>query len=232
MINYIAIHHAGGFLKNPLASTRHLTFDDINNAHKNRRDWIGYRAHLSELNYYVGYTFVYDPKTRVFAQTRLIGEETLAQKGFNFNTIAICIIGNYSKIPGTQLTVDLMTTQMEKDIALFTQNLISGNHKYYIQQGTKIDITPSRVHPHRWFQKTTACYGSGLLDSWISNILAKYKVIKLVHSTVIEERLRIMQMILKIYREMLAILEKRKVGKMQKFASIHNHACTGIVNSV
>lgn len=224
MIKYLAIHHFGGFLRDPLASTVHVTFDAINKAHRNRKDWIGYRAHLSSMGKYFGYNFFYNIKTRTFIQARVLGEETLAQRGFNLTAVSVVIPGNYSKIPGTTLTVDTMTPEMEEDIANFTQRLISGNHSYKVKKGTTINIVASRVHPHRWFQKATACYGSGLADSWIATILSRYA------PNINKQRIFLMQKILKLYIILLALLEKRKIK--QSLGSITGKACNGIIEEV
>lgn len=222
MINYIAIHHAGGTTSNPLQSAKHLTFDSIESAHRQVADWQGYKAHKSSLGWHVGYNFVYDAKTRQFKQFRKIGEETLAQKGYNFTAISICIIGNFSRYPNSQNSVDTMTEEMESDIAQFVWRLIKGEHEYIIKDGTEIDLNASRVHPHRWYQNTTACYGSALADDWINTILSKYSV-----TGDAQERIILLQKLMKLYLQLQKLLQTKPKNTL---ASIGEPACGGITN--
>lgn len=230
-IKNIAVHHSGGLGSDQFASTRHLTFNSIENAHAGRRDWFGYHAHLSSLGYHVGYNFVYDPKTREFTQARAIGEETLAQVGYNFNTISICIIGNYMRKPLTQESVDPMTLQMEADIAHFIRDLINGNKRSYIvAEGTQLSLSESRVYAHRVLQPTTNCYGTFLLDNWARDLLTEYSVIEVQEddTIVLQERLMLYVTILKLYQKIVDL--KMQIQKMSLGFSPHEKSCSGFIS--
>lgn len=174
-IRNIAIHHAGGTKHNRYASTAHLTFDDIEHAHRTREDWIGYRAHKSRMGFYTGYNAVYDPKTRAIRQARQIGEETLAQRRFNFNTFSLCIIGNFTMKRDGRGPVDPMTIQIEEDVTRFLHDLINGNKgNLQIAEGATLDLSINRVRPHRFYQ-STECYGTALKDNHFRTLLINYE---------------------------------------------------------
>lgn len=168
-INYIALHHSGGLGNNNYASTAHLTVEDVERGHKNR--WF----FKSSLGRYGGYNCIYDPKTRQFTQYRAIGEETAAQKGFNFNTFSLCVIGNYIKHPVTGKTVDTMTKQIESDVAAFLSDLIGGNKRgLKLAPNTTLDLSVARINPHRFYQPDTQCNGS-LPDNWGRTIVLRHE---------------------------------------------------------
>lgn len=230
-IRNIAIHHAGGFQMNAYASSRHLSFDDINEAHKQR--WNFPSQHIP--GQYGGYNFIYDPKTRKFHQYRAIGEETAAQKGFNFDTVSICIIGNYSINPRTRLPVDKMEEFMEEDIASFIYKLINQNFDsrdgiYIIGvTGTNIDLSVTRVHPHRFYQSGTECYGSALSDNWMSTILSRYK--QNPDTKELETRGKILQELVKLYIQLKTLLQQREAQKRSLKAYLNSeHACEGMID--
>lgn len=237
-ITHIAIHHSGGTQSNPLASTKGVTFESINAYHKQR--WNFPSRFIP--NQFGGYNFAYSPVTRSWHQFRAIGEETAAQIGWNLNTIPICILGNYTKGGA-----DKMTKQIEEDIAMFILKLIDNprGQGFVIAPNTEIDLSISRVQPHRWFNPGhTECYGSALSNSWIAGILAKYKLEKheglvvdggrVSRDTTIEtlkERISLLQQILKL---MLAIhsFASRKSDRIEIGAAHPNlgYACTGNIN--
>jgi len=176
------------------------------------------------MGFYMGYTWFYNPMERKFTQARAIGEETLATRGFNFNAAPLCMGGNYSKIPNTQLTVDPMYSYMEEDIAKFLLDLINGNHNWVVLPVTEIDLSLTRVHPHRRYQHDTACYGSGLTDDWITGILSKYSYNK--NTEQIQERIKTLRYILSLYLKLFALFKQQ--SKMS-LASLEERTCTGIV---
>lgn len=163
----ISIHHSGGRANDKYASSATLTPEDIENSHKLRWNF------KSELGKYAGYNFIYSPIDRKFTQHRKIGEETAAQKGYNFNTISICIIGNYTLQPdGTP--VDTLLPHTSMDVVEFLINLIKGNHNWAIKEGTQIALTPFRIHPHRFYQQTE-CYGDAIGDEYFkAQVILRY----------------------------------------------------------
>lgn len=226
-LTHIAVHHSGGTATSGIASTIHSTPDQINDFHKGRFNLPSkYIA-----GQWGGYNFGYSPITRKFHQFRALGEETAAQKGWNFNTISICIFGNYSKLPGMQLSVDKMTEQTEKDIATFIHNLIHnhfvGTDKVVIAPNTKFDLSLDRVRPHRWYANGgTECYGTYLTDDWLRTILAKYKVVPLLPDPV--ERTKLVQKILKLKMLIKDLIERKTALKVAGMvSSLDKGGCPG-----
>jgi len=204
VLRYIAVHHSGGTQYNPLASTSHTTHEQINKYHK---DFFDFPSSIP--GEWGGYNFGYSPITREFHQFRPLGEETAAQRGWNFNTISLCIYGNYMKIPGSSLSVDRMDEYIERDIALFILKLINKDHGLWkIKPYTQFDLSISRVHAHRWFQPTTTeCYGTALTDSWVQNILARYRLTKKKND--IEQRLIIYRQLLALFLKIQSLIQQR-----------------------
>lgn len=226
IIRNIAIHHAGGFASNPYGSSRGLTWQNVNEAHKARWNFESMFIPGS----YGGYNFIYDPKDHSFHQFRAIGEETAAQIGYNFDTLSICIIGNYSIVPGSTLPADRMDEQIEKDIALFTLELIAGNFSgIKIAPNTKIDLSILRAFPHRHYQPGTECYGTALTDSWIQNVLSKYTLEP--HSQTLQERLGMLQQLLALYMKLNALIALRDAKMRVKGASPLDRECEGLINN-
>jgi len=144
-IKYFCLHHFGGLASNPLASTQYLTVYDIDIAHKSR--WPDF---ISQMGFWCGYNFVIS-KTGLITQTRKIGEETAAAKGFNTNSIHICLAGNFTK------GVDLPTREQE--------NALRELYKQLPQ------VAPYNIVGHRSLTGFTACPGNALKDDWARNII-------------------------------------------------------------
>lgn len=158
-IIYASLHHTGGVANNRFASTKHLTFNDINQYHKSR--WPNFQ---SSLGYYTGYNFVV--KGNDWFQTRAIGEETAAQKGYNFDTISVCIIGNYNKL-STGSFVDEMDAGSERTVKWLLGKLYAGDFTEFVLYDSvvEVDIKMHNIVPHRHFS-ITDCNGTSLPDSW------------------------------------------------------------------
>ena len=186
-LRYIAIHHSGGTLANPLVKSSSLTYEEINEAHRLR--WPGFPSSivLKGKPTYVGYNFLIFPNgERV--QTRALGEETAAQYGFNLNTISICLVGNFA--PGVEMPTKAQIIRLRALLlALITRDYTG----LVVLQGTAFDLNISRMQPHRFFQPTE-CYGHGLPDTWGRD----------QGRNAIEERLGILQHILLLYQQLLA----------------------------
>lgn len=175
-IKHIAIHHTGGVKDNPLASSAHLTAADIDRYHK--QEW-NFPALLNSPYQYTGYNFIYDPKMRGFSQHRYIGEQTVAQKGYNFDTLSCCIIGNYTRIPLTRRSVDELKATTIEDITQFLLDLLDGNKKEWaVAPNTKLALSPFRIRPHRFYNPGhTECYGDFIPDDFFMKqvLRAKHK---------------------------------------------------------
>lgn len=212
----IAVHHAGGLGNDVYASTRSLTVESINAAHKTR--W-NFPSSLKDKNgkpWYFGYNVIYDPKDRSFTQGRALGEETAAQYGYNFDTFSICIIGNYMKKPlGSPAgAVDPFDKQIQEDITLFLFDLINGNKRALkVEPGTTLNFAISRVQPHRFFGQTD-CYGSYIADSFFRDQLVAYKPVPLpvptpppAPSTELEKRNALSTLILQVVMALADFLQ-------------------------
>lgn len=175
---YFVVHHSGGLGHDHYASTQYLTAKHVNNAHKER--W----AFISSLGYYGGYNFFINQFGEL-TQFRAIGEETAAQRGFNFNGLAIsvCLAGNFNKGVDTPTPAQIKTlTELYKQFSY---------------------IPLSGVVPHRHLQ-ATMCYGNSLANNWARNI---------VMQGVEDERDRIQRMINRIQLMILDIIRQLNAKK-------------------
>ena len=206
-IDTIVVHHSGAIGNNDLASSRHLTVDDIDSYHKSKWNFPSLYMKKGKGPYYVGYNVVYDPKTRQFTQTRAIGEETIHTKGLNYTSFGLCIIGNYT------MGVDAMGATIEDDISGYLDDLINGNRRgLVVAPNTKLSLSVSRIYPHRAFSQTQ-CYGSSLSNNW-----ARDCVTKVTYS-------RIIQQLLSIYGNLQSLLNTKHLGGVDE-------ECTGGIEKV
>lgn len=239
VISYIAIHHSGGTVNDPEASSLNLTAQKISEAHRIRWDFPS--RHMKRADgtpWYAGYNVIYDPKDRSFMQTRAIGEETAAQYGYNFNTFSLCIIGNYDIKQGSwpRTSIDPMTRQIEEDVTVFLHDLIDGNRRgLFVAPGTTISLAIARVNPHRFYQ-ATECYGRFLSDSHFRDLLIAYKPVLVptpasaALATELEKRNQLIQALLQMIaklQDVLATLKKnRNVGRL---GAVGGRSCEGFI---
>lgn len=143
--NYIAVHNAGGIGADYFASSQYLTAEQVNTAHKERFNM------LSSLGFYGGYNFYIDKDGKI-TQFRAIGEETMAQKNWNYGGVAIsiCLAGNF-------------TTGVDDPTFLQISAL-----KGLIKQLPKVSY--SHIVPHRFLQPGTECFGNSLSNTWASEL--------------------------------------------------------------
>ena len=143
---WIILHHSGGLASDPLFDTSNQTFKDIDDYHKFR--WNG--TTNSSLGYYSGYHYVID-KLGIITQARNDLEGGAHTIGMNYQSIGICLIGNFdAKYP---------TEQQKKTLSV----LLS------ILQGRYL-IPWSRIVPHRTFANKT-CFGKNLTNTWGAELL-------------------------------------------------------------
>ena len=154
---WLCIHHSGGLGVDNFASTQYLTAENVNQAHKKRWNF------KSEIGWYGGYNFFINSNGKI-TQFRAIGEETMAQKGFNQNgeVISICLVGNFQKHPLTGEMVDKPTQEQE--------NALRGLYGAITRQIGA--VKPYNIVPHRFFSNSsTDCFGTGLPDNWARNTI-------------------------------------------------------------
>lgn len=152
-----------------LSSSRNLTLPQIDSAHRLR--WPELE---SALGYWVGYNIVIFPDGS-FVQTRLVGEETAAATGSNFDTMHICLVGNFTKGGVDAPTYEQISTlrQIEKAaIAGFpTSSPINGSF-VRIASNTALSFSAFAIYPHRVLQPNhTDCNGTALPNSWARDLV-------------------------------------------------------------
>lgn len=106
----------------------------------------------SSLGFYVGYNYEIS-KAGIVRKAREEGEETAAVKGYNKNSISICLDGNFDEnVPSTG--------QKEALTKLLREVMARHN------------IPASKIVPHRTFAQKT-CYGSRLSDDWARSLVTE-----------------------------------------------------------
>lgn len=158
IIKNIATHNTGGLGNDYYAKTQHLTWQHIDNAHRER--W----NDKSSLGLYGGYNF-YIQANGEWKQFRAIGEETMAQKGHNFDTISFCFAGNFASSERPN------EAQKETFKKLYTKIINKDYRDIAIYPNTEINVSVSSIHHHRFYQQGTEC--DCLLDSYWRDIMLK-----------------------------------------------------------
>jgi hypothetical protein len=199
MIKYISVHHTGGLGVDNFASTDFLTASDIDKAHAQR-----WSCFTSSLGHDGGYNFFIE-KGGTWTQFRAIGEETAAQRGFNFNTISICLAGNFTR-KGNDF-VNVPSLEQKQILRFLISTILANNEEIYnrvgikIARGTEINVSPYAVHPHRWFGNTS-CYGNALSDSWARDFALDFAY----------KNSNVRKMLVGIYTQLLVIFKRRTFG--------------------
>ena len=141
-ITQICLHHSG-----PPAGFNY-TFEDINRYHRQKWNMV------SSLEEFGGYTAAINPLGEMH-QFRAIGEETIGARGHNFNTIHICLIGDFTKDKPTY-------EQRTKLKNVLVGLLLNGPESVSLKviPGTLLDLKATRIYPHRYLQTDTQCYGN------------------------------------------------------------------------
>lgn len=210
-INYIGVHHFAG----------NLTLKQVNDEHHNR--WPELPSELRP-DLWVGYNFIVW-KDGTWTQCRFIGEETAAQKGHNFDTVSICLAGNFTR--GIELPTDAQKTALKWLIL----SVIGGNPGglgLAVKAGTTVDVKPENILPHRVLQPNhTECYGNALTDDWAQKVAFPISapVTPPVHITNPaspqsvpngEEITRIRQLIARLMRQ-LSFMQSQRLGGISGF---------------
>lgn len=203
-IKNIGVHHFAG----------NLTLDQLNAEHKAR--WEDMPSELRP-DLYVGYNFVIW-KDGSYTQCRYIGEETCAQKGHNFDTVSICLAGNFTR------GIELPTEQQKNTLAFLAKAILDKNTHSYgleVKQGTVINIKPENIFPHRILQPNhTECYGSALSDSWAREVIFKGSQTSIntpqyaPQGEQISKKMEIIRKLIALYQEQLAQLKRQGLGRI------------------
>lgn len=138
-IKYIVIHHTAVSHKvNP------DQFINTNDYHKQLFNM------KSSLGFWVGYNYTISASGNV-RQTRVDGEETAAQIGHNFDSISICLDGNFDIEFPTDAQVNALTELIKEKARIY-------------------GVRSENIVPHRRFANKS-CYGKNLSDTWASNLI-------------------------------------------------------------
>ena len=160
---YLVVHHCGGTDTNPLADTSHHTFEMVDAWHReNPNIWLG---ELSTLGHAIGYHYFIDKTGRV-TQGRADTDEGAHCKGYNTQSIGICLAGNF-------------------DVTLPTPQQVSSFKNLLVKLSTKYNIPVDKIVPHRKFVPKT-CYGKRLPDNWASDLIKTPAPMKRDHAKAIE----------------------------------------------
>ncbi len=188
-ITNVGIHHFGPIGTNALSKSAHQVESQINNAHRNR--WPDFPSELNSS--YIGYNAIIWPDGHM-TQYRFVGEETAAQKGHNFDTLSICIAGNFTK--GVEVPTFAQTTKLK--------NVLQGLVEFQVKPGTTYSFAKERVYPHRVLQPNhTSCYGDSLSDTWARDFVFEND----------EERKKMLITLIELYKKMLKLLlDKKQLG--------------------
>lgn len=202
MINKLIVHNTGGIEGNRYASTAHQTFEDIDLVHKNRWD------SKSSLGYYAGYNIMI--RNGQWKQFRAIGEETIANRGYNLTAVSIAMSGNHDKDPATGEIVDKIKFQDEIVLKNIGQAILNGKLKEFglvFVEGTMINIKPKDIIPH-WIVSPTSCYGNALSEDWAR---------KVVVGDNIEQRKFILRILIVLYTKLLNLYLRQRAFRLAYF---------------
>jgi len=162
----IGVHHSGPTSpSNPYSSSKNLTESQINKAHQSRD------FNRSNLGYYIGYNVIIYPDG-TWKQYRLLGEQTAASTGSNFNTFHICLLGNFTV--GVDSPTKEQVASLKSIIAALIENYPSSIGIKTVA-GQQYHFSAYNIFPHRALQPNhTSCYGSVLGDNWARDIAFQY----------------------------------------------------------
>jgi hypothetical protein len=170
-ITKIGLHHSGPTSPtDPYSSSAKLTEAQINAAHKARE------FNLSKMGFNIGYNVIWWPDGSR-TQYRLIGEQTAAATGSNFDTFHGCAIGNFTLMRDGK-PVDVMPKAqydcMRRDIIALIENRPE-SVALKVLPGATFSFTPYNIFPHRILQPNhTSCNGNAYGDNWGRNIAFQY----------------------------------------------------------
>ena len=117
----------------------------VNRYHKNKWEM------KSKLGWYVGYNYFIDVNGRM-TPTRQEGEETMAQKGHNFDSISICLAGDFVVEYPSNVQIDALVDLMKE---------IRGRY-------------PSiKIVGHRALQANRTCPGKLMSKKYIDELVEK-----------------------------------------------------------
>lgn len=148
---HIIVHHS----ITPRDLSADKTQGSINTTHKNR----GFPK--SALGWYIGYHYIIfgDGSVRQYRGDREVGAHC-SQQGMNFNSIGVCLAGNFDNPSSTPLLKpETPSAAQMKALGQLLQQL-----------SAKYNIPKERVVPHRKYAPKS-CFGNVLPDTWAQDIM-------------------------------------------------------------
>lgn len=217
MITHLVVHHFGGTAHDSTASTAHHTGAHINIAHKQR--WADMQSKLN--GSFVGYNIIIFPDGH-FEQYRYVGEETVANIGYNKSAISVCLAGNF-----TIGSPDNPTYQQRKTLSDIGQACLKGRQTLEMMGircfDVHVGITLDRIISHRQASPNhTDCYGTKLANDWARTVVMAGQQPNNIESM----KLTLMQEIVRLYMQMLDLLRARKHDKL---GSLGDRECAGLL---
>ena len=174
----LIIHHTGGTEADPLADTSHHTFIDVNQWHKQR--W-GYQ---NSLGHFIGYHYFIEKSGKTVLGTPE-NEEGMHTKGKNFESIGICLAGNFDRLDSYP------TKEQKTALKVLLGRLMA-----------KYNITANYIYPHREFS-SKSCPGKNISDGWTRRLVkepeAPFSKIYL-KIKVVELRIKLVRLLIKLFR--------------------------------
>lgn len=143
-MKYLAIHHTA--VSRDKQSSQLMP---VNRYHKGKWNF------KSSLGWFVGYNYFIDVNGSL-TYCRKIGEETIAQKGHNLDTISVCLAGNFN----SELPNDKQVSRLQAFL------------KDTVKRNIGIEITY-----HRKLQANRTCPGKLFNDEYMSRVILKEETV-------------------------------------------------------
>lgn len=140
----------------------------------------------SQLGYYVAYHYFIEVGGEVRQARRDTerGEHTI---GANDNSLGICLAGN-------------------GDFQEPTPKQVESLRKLLIEKCEQYGVSKDKIYPHRKFRPSKTCYGRLLADDWASKLVEP-----IIITSTVQAQITILQQLLNLYQQLLAILKNPKV---------------------
>ena len=208
-ITKICSHHTGPTSPtNPLSSSKDLTEGQIENAHKDR----GFN--ISFLGWHVGYNVIIYPDG-TWKQYRLLGEQTAASTGSNFDTFHICMAGNFTS------GVDSLSLKQIETLTMIIRALVENKPQTVgikLAQDAVYSFSAYDIYPHRILQPNhTTCHGNALGDNLARSIAFEY----------LREKNKGNPFIYKMLSTFIDFFNKRKFGRIK--VGVKDYSDDGII---
>lgn len=171
---YLIIHHTSVSYQNQPDQ-----FDSVNEYHKEKWNM------KSKLGFYGGYNYIMSADG-IIKQYREEGEETVAVIGHNFDSLHICLAGNFD--------IEEPTTTQRHNLRLWIKEKMA-----------QYNVPASNVVPHRRFANKSCC-GKNLTDQQLLDMATYQEPTK----ESLEQQLSLLQRLLVLLQELLKLTGLKK----------------------